>query len=153
MTNGHTQFKSKQIIKETIGQYFSDVSLNKDTEAILFKNQFPSPQEQQPKPVTINQTSPQGLTIKELSDSIQHQQNHKKEGPVNNNNECFKNLPEHMLTKLSFILNAINLGCTPLSWQTNLTKLIYKKGNALEIKNYRPITHLTPYSKYGEKYC
>ncbi len=53
MTNGHTQFKSKQSIKEAIGQCFSDVSLNKDTEATLFKTQFPSTQEQQPKPVTL----------------------------------------------------------------------------------------------------
>ena len=82
MTDVNTQFKSKQSIKEAIGHYFSDVSLNKDTEATLFKNQFPSQQEQQPKPVTLNQTLPQdlNLTIKELSDSIQHQQNHKKRG-------------------------------------------------------------------------
>jgi hypothetical protein len=152
MTDGHNQFKSKQSIKEAIGQYFSDVSLNKDTEATLFNNQFPSHREQQPKPVTLNQTRPQELTIKELSESIQHQQNHKKGGPDNTTNECFKNLPEHMLAKLSLILNAcINLGCTPLSWQTSLTKLIYKKGNALEIKNYRPITLLNAIFKIWEK--
>jgi hypothetical protein len=89
MTNGNIQYKSKQSIKEAIGQYFSDVSLNKDTEATLFKNQFPSHQEQQPKPETVNQTPPQDLTIKELSDSIQHQQNHKKGGPDDTTYECF----------------------------------------------------------------
>ncbi len=63
-----------------------------------------------------------------------------------------KTLPEHMLTKRSLILNAcINLGCTPLSWRTSLTKLICKKGNALEIKNYRPITLLNAIFKIWEK--
>ena len=88
----------------------------------------------------------------EISASIQHQQNHKKGGPDNTTNESFKNLPDHMQAKLSLILNAcLNLGVTPESWQTSLTKLIHKKGSALEIKNYRPIALLNSIFKIWEK--
>ena len=57
-----------------------------------------------------------------------------------------------MLTKLLSILNAcIQLAYTPYSWQKSLTILIYKKGNALEIKNYRPIALLNTIFKIWEK--
>ncbi len=84
---------------------------------------------------TKNNQAPEVIDTEELNKSIQHQQNLKKGGPDDTTNECFKNLPEHMLTKLLSILNAcIQLACTPYSWQISLTMLIYKKGNALEIK-------------------
>ena len=139
-------------MRHAIGQYFSEVSLNQDTEATLFKQQFSIPNQQVTKQVTQNHTLPHEFTKEEISDSIKHQQNHKKGGPDNTTNESFKNLPDHMQAKLSLILNAcLNLGVTPESWQTSLTKLIHKKGSALEIKNYRPIALLNSIFKIWEK--
>ena len=137
MMNGTTKLTTKISIKHAIGQYFSEVSLNQDTEATLFKQQFFIPEQQVTKPVSLNHTLPHGFTKEEISDSIQHQQNHKKGGPDNTTNESFKNLPDHMQTKLCLILNAcLNLRVTPESWQSSLTKLIHKKGSALEIMSY-----------------
>jgi hypothetical protein len=57
-----------------------------------------------------------------------------------------------MLTKLlSILIACIKLSSTPYSWQKSLTMLNYKKGNALEIKNYRPIALLNSIFKIWEK--
>ncbi len=43
-----------------------------------------------------------------------------------------------------------DLGVTPLTWQENFVKLIYKKNEATKIKNYRPISLLNTIFKIWE---
>ena len=152
ITNGTTSFTTKPSIKQAIAKYFKEVSLNKDYEAKNFINKFSIQQVTEPPSVTNNHQEPLAIEIDELTKSIQHQQNQKKGGPDSTTNECFKNLPEHMLTKLLSLLNAcLKLKYTPYSWQKSITKLIHKKGNALELKNYRPIALLNSIFKIWEK--
>jgi hypothetical protein len=56
-----------------------------------------------------------------------------------------------MADKPKEIMNAaIKLGVTPLSWQENFVKLIYKKNEATKIENYRPISLLNTIFKIWE---
>jgi hypothetical protein len=66
--------------------------------------------------------------------------NGKAPGPDDVVNEVIKMLPpqvKQLIHKLFVIMWAT--GCTPDRWKHSNTRLIHKKGNAMDIGNYRPI--------------
>ena len=66
--------------------------------------------------------------------------NNKQPGPDEIPNELLKNLPDQLQTCIHnmFIIQWL-VGYTPDGWKESNTVLLYKKGDPLDLKNYRPI--------------
>jgi hypothetical protein len=144
--------KTKQEIKKAITDYYENVDNNKDTEALNFIEMFPLEPDSQPETQVIPDGKLEPLVnLQSVQKAIKKQKTEKAGGPDNTTAECFKHLPNHMIDKLKDIINAaITLGITPMAWQNNFVKLIYKKNEATKIENYRPISLLNTIFKIWE---
>ena len=71
---------------------------------------------------------------------LKHAANHRAPGPDTVPNEVLKHAPAHLKEVINslFIIICITQK-TPPSWLQSTTVLLYKKGDPLEWKNYRPI--------------
>jgi len=100
----------------------------------------------QPSPV------PQGITKKRLIDAIKKQKKGKSPGRDEITAECLLNLPTNYCDALHYLYNLMwEKSYTPPSWQTAVTILLYKKGDRMDIGNYRPITLLNSLFKTWER--
>ena len=113
---------------------------------------FPLEPDSQPETQVIPDGKLEPLVnLQSVQKAIKKQKTEKAGGPDNTTAECFKHLPNHMIDKLKDIVNtAITLGITPMAWQNNFVKLIYKKNEATKIENYRPISLLNTIFKIWE---
>ena len=60
---------------------------------------------------------------------------------------------DQLLPHLTVLFNAMwDKSFTPSGWQVAITKLLHKKGPTTNMANYRPITLLTTFSRYGKEY-
>ena len=122
--------KTKQEIKHTITEYYKKLDEDNDPEAKNFNSMFPMEPENQSEAEIIipNEEQVQHVQKENVDTAIQNQQKDKASGPNHTTAESFQHLPDHMVDKLKDIINAaIDLGVTPLTWQENFVKLIYKK--------------------------
>lgn len=105
------------------------------------------------KEKTINPppTTP-GVTMKRLLVAIKKQKKGKAPGRDEITAECIQNLPPKHIDALLYLYNLMwELSYTPPSWQTAVTILLYKKGDRMDIGNYRPITLLNSLFKTWER--
>ena len=91
------------------------------------------------------------ITWDEFCKALDRLKNGRTTGRDNIPSEALKHLPDVMKEALLHLLNMMwRKSITPAQWNTAITKLLYKKGGRLLIKNYRPITLLTSIFKLWE---
>lgn len=80
------------------------------------------------------------ITLTEVQTALAHLKNDKAPGPDGIPNECYKNLPPNWTHYLQNMFNTFLIEeNVPVIWSNSLLKLMYKKGDAKNPENYRPI--------------
>ena len=87
-----------------------------------------------------NETLVGGYTREIYDDHLRRLPNNKAAGPDGIPNEILKMMPEAFHDVMhAFLAHIGRSGKTPASWKASHTILLYKKGDPLMVKNYRPI--------------
>ena len=163
------RYRTKSDIMNHIKKFYTDISNNDDTQAHAFyksenlsekeikdistnaenksRNTFRQNEEREPEHGPCDDN----ITWKELLAAIDRLKNGKSTGSDNIPSEALKHLPDIIKEALLHLVNMMwALSTTPAEWNTAITALLHKKGDRLQIKNYRPITLLTSMFKMWE---
>jgi hypothetical protein len=94
----------------------------------------------------------EGPTPEKFDKAVSGLGTNKKPGVDNMTHECIKNAPPALKVHLVRLFEHMwRLKHTPPAWQEAQTSLLFKKGDATLLKNYRPLTMLVTMLKLWEK--
>lgn len=164
---------NKNKIMEHVNEYYNQLSIGTDEEALIFKKYTEkmdvlikhgkikkdledairniNKRNKVPQPQPHNNAN-RDFTLEELYKMIGKSKCGKTTGPDEQPPEFLKHAPESFVTHLlNFFQACFDLGYTPAEMQNCYTKLLYKKGENTDIKNYRPITLLNTIFKIWER--
>ena len=103
------------------------------------------PWEKGPNPMKMRKanstaTMMEGYTREVYNEHLRRLPNNKAAGPDGVPNEILKIMPEAFHDAMhALLIHVGGSGKTPTSWKTSNTILLYKKGDPLTVKNYRPV--------------
>jgi hypothetical protein len=162
-------YRTRLDIMNHIKRYYTDISNNTDEQAQVFytsegmsgedieeiskgaKNKSRHAFRQNEQREQEEGPCDDNISWAELSAAITRLKNGKSSGSDRVPSEALKHLPEVMKDELLHLVNMLwDLSTTPSEWNTAITKLLHKKGDRLQIKNYRPITLLNSMFKMWE---
>ena len=162
-----TLHKGKDKVKVHIKHFYQEIAANKDPATAKFhESQKITPKalrdinkvteagyQEYEKAAALETTSvPNMFTSKDVSTAVKKQKRGKSPGDDELVTECLLFLPPAFRAILLLLYNMMfQLSYTPATWQSAVTILLFKKGDRMDINNYRPITLLRTILKVWEK--
>jgi hypothetical protein len=171
MSHEGKQLRDKQAIQDHINKFYKDLSEGVDEEATTFKANAKScsstsTEQDREHAAQLKKNKAMNGRTRETSERLGMNDNftlagtikainkakHGANGPDKVSNECLKFAPVEFVQRLTNLMQAFfDKGVTPVSLHKSVTKLLYKKGDSTNIRNYRPITLLNSIFKIWER--
>ena len=140
MTNGTDMATGNSEIANCFNKYFYSVFTKDDS------------QSQQPKPLPSFHTDTISFSVSDVFDIMSSLNTTKATRIDNISPILLKNCARSLSTPVhSLFLLSITSGTLPKEWKTHLITPIFKSGDKVDIKNYRPVSLLCILSKVLEK--